>query len=65
MSRRKLGFIFICIGTAIQLVSLTADYIGIGANPEIIIGWKQQTGLAIGLAIILFGVWLLSKESVT
>jgi len=40
---------------------LAADMLGIGAQP-VVIGWKQLLGAAIGLIIILVGVWLVSRN---
>jgi hypothetical protein len=44
------------------VVSLAADKLGIGMHPEVI-GWKQLLGAAIGLIVILGGVWLVSKKT--
>jgi hypothetical protein len=37
----------------------TPDYLGIGQNPTGI-GWKQLLGAAVGLVVILVGVWFVS-----
>jgi len=44
------------------VISLSADFIGLGQHPEII-GSNQLLGAAIGLIIILVGVWLVSRKT--
>jgi hypothetical protein len=61
MTKRKTGFALVIIGAVIQVLSLSADWLGIGQHPEII-GWNQLLGAAIGLVVILVGVWLVSRK---
>jgi hypothetical protein len=59
MSKRMIGFGLVIIGSLMQIISLSADYLGIGQDPTVI-GWKQLLGAAIGLVVILVGVWFVS-----
>jgi hypothetical protein len=61
MTKRNIGWLLVIVGTVIQIVSLAADFLGIGEQLGII-GWKQLSGAAIGLIVILIGVWFLSKN---
>jgi hypothetical protein len=60
MSKRMIGFGLVIIGSLMQIISLSADYLGIGQNPSVI-GWKQLLGAAVGLVVILVGVWFVSR----
>jgi hypothetical protein len=62
MSNRNIGFALVALGALMQIISLSADLLGIGAQPGII-GWKQLSGAAIGLVLILIGVWLVSRKT--
>jgi hypothetical protein len=62
MSKRMVGFGLVIIGSLMQIISLSADYLGIGQDPTVI-GWKQLLGAAIGLVVILVGVWFVSAGS--
>ena len=42
-------------GVLLVLVSLFADPLGVGGEPGF--GWKQTTGLVIGLALVALGLW--------
>jgi hypothetical protein len=60
MSKKTIGFLVIALGAVIAVVSLAADAIGIGTHPGI--NGIQLLGIAIGVIVALFGVWLaLSK----
>jgi hypothetical protein len=58
MSKKTLALVAVGLGAIILIVSLAADMLGIGANPDVI-GWKQLLGAGLGLIVILVGVWLL------
>jgi hypothetical protein len=62
MSKRNIGFALVAVGSIIQIISLSADLLGISAQPGII-GWKQLSGAALGLVLILIGVWLVSRKT--
>ena len=60
MNKKQLGQSFIIGGTAILLISLLADVLGLGGDPSVI-GWKQLLGAGAGLVILAIGVWLSIK----
>ena len=60
MSKRTIGFILIGLGVVGVVVSLAADYIGIGHYPGI--NGTQLLGAGLSLVVAVVGVWLaLSK----
>ncbi len=46
--------VLLVVGVVLSLISLTADVIGIGEGTGI--GWKQITGLTVGLIIAVLGL---------
>jgi hypothetical protein len=56
MSKRTIGFILIGLGVVGLVVSLAADYIGIGRYPGI--NTTQLLGAGLSLIVALVGVWL-------
>jgi len=62
MSKKTIGYALVALGAVIQVISLSADFIGLGQHPEII-GSNQLLGAAIGLIIILVGVWFVSRKT--
>jgi hypothetical protein len=60
MSRKMMRLVLIVGGIAFTLLSLGADFIGIGARPGF--HWKQILGIVLGLAAVLVGFWL-GKEA--
>lgn len=61
MSRKTISMILVIAGILLVGVSLLADILGIGKESGF--GWKQSTGLIIGLLIVLINSWMLkSKE---
>jgi len=52
--------IAIVVGAIFTLVSLLADFIGIGSYPGI--NYAQLGGIAVGLIIVLVGLYLLRAE---
>ena len=61
MITKLLSMGLMIIGTAIVGLSMLADVIGIGAEPNVI-GWKQYSGAAIGLVILFFGAHIASDR---
>jgi hypothetical protein len=59
MTNRTIRLILIFVGTLILIVSLTADLIGLGSYPGL--NWAQLTGAAVGLVVLLIGIWLTVK----
>ena len=45
-----LDWVLLVVGTALGLVSLTADLIGIGGYPGF--GWKQTLGTAVAIVMV-------------
>jgi hypothetical protein len=60
MSKRKISLVMIVLGLAVALVSLGADFIGIGSSPGI--HSTQIIGIIIGVIIALIGFWLKLKK---
>lgn len=56
MPKKTISLIAIILGVILALISLTADYIGIGSYPGI--NYAQLGGIVAGILIILFGFWL-------
>jgi hypothetical protein len=61
MSKRTMGYLVIVLGAVVLIISLTADALGIGGAPGL--GWKQLTGAAVGLIVMIGGVWLASRKA--
>jgi hypothetical protein len=59
MTNRTIRLILIFVGALILIVSLTADLIGLGSYPGL--NWAQLTGAAVGLVVLLIGIWLTVK----
>lgn len=57
MSKKTISLVAIVAGAIITLVSLLADYIGIGSYPGI--NYAQLAGAGVGLVIVLVGIFLL------
>jgi hypothetical protein len=57
MFDKALSLALMILGTAVIAISMLADVIGIGAEPNVI-GWKQYSGAAVGLVIVFFGAHL-------
>ncbi len=61
MSRKMIGPALIIIGVLAFVISLTADYIGLGAVRGVV-GWKQQLGAGVGFLATLAGIGLVFRE---
>lgn len=55
MAQRRLALVIIVVGVLLAFVSLFADPLGVGGEPGF--GWKQTTGLVVGVALVAFGYW--------
>ena len=58
LKRKPLGTASVAVGVLAILLALLADEIGIGGSPGF--NWKQWILLAVGVAIALFGVALVT-----
>ena len=56
MSIKTIGFLLMVGGAILLVISLVADLIGLGSYPGL--NWAQLTGAAIGLVVLIVGVWL-------
>lgn len=54
---RNIGLLVAVLGFLLAIISILADTIGLGANPDVM-GWKQFTGVAAGFLMIVFGVFV-------
>jgi cation transporter-like permease len=62
MSAKTIGLGLIVVGVVGLAVSLLADQIGIGQNPQVI-GPIQLGGAALGLVVALIGVFLARRKA--
>jgi len=60
MAKKVIGYILIIIGALVAVIFLAADSLGIGSYPGI--NWVQMLGGAIGIIILLVGVWMASRK---
>lgn len=56
MSRRAIGIIAVVVGIVLFAISFLADYIGLGIHPYIYYGWKQVTGMVVGIVLVVGGL---------
>jgi hypothetical protein len=61
MSKRTIGYILIGLGVVGLVVSLAADYIGIGSYPGI--NGTQVLGISLSLIVALVGVWFARNKA--
>ena len=54
MSSKTTNIIIILFGGILFIISLLADWIGIGSYPGI--NWAQITGAAVGIVILIIGI---------
>jgi hypothetical protein len=64
MSKKFISLGLIIIGVVVLVVSLSADYIGLGSSTASI-GWKQLLGAGIGFIVALVGIGLALRRSKT
>ena len=55
-SHKPIGIVFILLGIIIFILSLSADFIGFGEGFGF--GYKQISGLIVGIIAIIAGVYL-------
>jgi len=60
MSKKSLGLLVVIVGILLLLVSLIADYVGIGRSPGV--GWIQIVGAVVGVLLAVVGGFLLRSE---
>lgn len=60
MSKKTIGYLLILVGVILAFVSLGADVLGIGNQSGF--GWQQLLGTAIGVIVVLVGVWLALRK---
>ena len=58
--RRAGSWVILVLGILLALVSLFADPLGLGGEPGF--GWKQTTGLIVGLAFTAVAGWRLGRS---
>ena len=61
MSQKTIGLVVMVGGAVLLILSLTADLIGIGSYPGL--HWAQLTGAAIGLVVLMFGLWFWRRST--
>ncbi len=59
MNKKTIGLILIIVGIIILLLSLLADTLGIGGT--VTFGYKQTTGVIVGLVLAIIG-FLLNRK---
>jgi hypothetical protein len=57
MTLKKLGRIVAAVGALGLLISLAANPLGIGTNPDEF-GWLQMLGSVLGCLLIVGGLWV-------
>ncbi len=55
LAPRGWSLIVLVVGILLAVISLFADPLGVGGEPGF--GWKQTTGLVIGVALAAVGLW--------
>jgi len=61
MSKKTFGYILVGLGVVGLVVSLAADFIGIGSYPGI--NGTQLLGALLSLVVALIGVWLARSKA--
>lgn len=62
MERRQRAVVMLVVGTLLVLVFAAADSLGVGGAPGF--GWKQITGVALGVVLAIAGAASLRRCSV-
>ncbi|MBM4168518.1 MAG: hypothetical protein FJ215_05110 [Ignavibacteria bacterium] len=57
--KKKAGIVVLTLGILVLILSLAADFIGLGSTPGM--GYKQVFGLAGGALLVVTGLLLLWK----
>jgi len=63
MSIKTIGFVLMVGGAVLLVLSLVADLIGLGSYPGL--NWAQLTGAAVGLVMLIIGVWFVVRKPKT
>lgn len=63
MTNRTISLVLIIGGALLLIVSLIADLIGLGSYPGL--NWAQLTGAAVGLVVLIVGVWFVMRKPKT
>lgn len=61
MSNKTIGIIVIVLGVLLAAVSLLADVLGLGGDPNAV-GWKQFLGAGAGVLVVIIGVWFMGRK---
>lgn len=61
MNNRMIGIGLLVVGVLLFLVAAAADTIGVGGAPGF--GWKQITGVVVGIALAAAGISRLRPRS--
>ena len=61
MSNKSIGFVLIGAGIVLLALSLGADALGVGSSP--VFGWKQITGVVVGVLALVGGAWMSMRKS--
>jgi hypothetical protein len=61
MSMKRIGQIAIVLGGVVAVLSLAANPLGIGSNPDEF-GWLQTLGAVLGVLTMAGGIWLAERN---
>ena len=61
MNNKTIGIIVIILGVLLAAVSLLADVLGLGGDPNAV-GWKQLLGAGAGVLVVIIGVWFMGRK---
>ena len=61
MNNKTIGIIIIILGVLLAAVSLLADVLGLGGDPNAV-GWKQLLGAGVGVLVVIIGAWFLGRK---
>ena len=64
MNNKTIGIIVIIVGVLLAAVSLLADVLGLGGDPNAV-GWKQFLGAGVGILVVIIGVWFVNRKEET
>jgi uncharacterized membrane protein len=62
MKKSTIGWILVVAGIAMLVISLAADFLGVGRDP-INFGWKQILGATVSVIILLTGIFTLTRNT--
>lgn len=61
MSMKRIGQAAIVVGGVVAVLSLAANPLGIGSNPNEF-GWLQTLGAVLGVLMMAAGIWLAQQK---